>query len=237
MSVQIEDLSFSYGATPVLHGVSIGAARPGEVREKLLEASARTLDRLLHPLRLQGARRSLTRPGTVLRARTGNVGAGGVLFPSVMPERGEFGASAAQRMSSFNDRQSGIAASSASRNKKKKKPVMSQDRRNDYDVTDTVQVSSPAAVRDAVHELYALAYPGVSFDKLWLAFHDFERLFTGRYPGYMGSAGWFTYDRRFAEWADKAGIGLDFAVSSDLETVPGLTAGYSLVLPNRRPAK
>ena len=90
-------------------------------------------------------------------------------------------------MSSFNDRQSGIAASSASRNKKKKKKsVMSQDRRNDYDVTDTVQVSSPTAVRDAVHELYALAYPGVSFDKLWLAFHDFERLFTGRFPGYLG---------------------------------------------------
>ena len=42
---------------------------PAEVREKLLEASARTLDRLLHPLRLQGARRSLTRPGTVLRAQ------------------------------------------------------------------------------------------------------------------------------------------------------------------------
>ena len=24
------------------------------------------------------------------------------------------------------------------------------------------------------------------FDKLWLAFYDFERLFTGRYPGYLG---------------------------------------------------
>jgi hypothetical protein len=42
---------------------------PAEAREKLLEASARTLDRLLHPLRLQGARRSLTRPGTLLRAQ------------------------------------------------------------------------------------------------------------------------------------------------------------------------
>jgi hypothetical protein len=63
---------------------------------------------------------------------------------------------------------------------------MSQDRRNDYDVTNTVQVSNPAAVRDAVHDLFAQTFTGASFDKLWLAFYDFERLFTGRYPGYKG---------------------------------------------------
>ena len=40
---------------------------PGEVREKLLSASGRTLDRLLEPLRGAGAGRSLTRPGTLLR--------------------------------------------------------------------------------------------------------------------------------------------------------------------------
>ena len=40
---------------------------PGEVRDKLLEASGRTLDRLLEPLRVQGAGRCLTRPGTLLR--------------------------------------------------------------------------------------------------------------------------------------------------------------------------
>jgi hypothetical protein len=40
---------------------------PGGVREKLLGASGRTLDRLLEPLRGQGAGRSLTRPGTLLR--------------------------------------------------------------------------------------------------------------------------------------------------------------------------
>jgi len=40
---------------------------PLEVREKLLKASARTLDRLLQPLRGQGMGRSLTRPGTLLR--------------------------------------------------------------------------------------------------------------------------------------------------------------------------
>jgi len=40
---------------------------PGVVREKLLSASGRTLDRLLEPLRLQGAGRCRTRPGTLLR--------------------------------------------------------------------------------------------------------------------------------------------------------------------------
>jgi len=40
---------------------------PSEVREKLLAASGRTLDRLLAPLRAQGGGRSLTRPGTLLR--------------------------------------------------------------------------------------------------------------------------------------------------------------------------
>jgi hypothetical protein len=40
---------------------------PADVRERLLEASARTLDRLLGPLRAQASRRSLTRPGTLLR--------------------------------------------------------------------------------------------------------------------------------------------------------------------------
>ena len=63
---------------------------------------------------------------------------------------------------------------------------MSQDRRNDYDVTNTVQVSDPVSVRNAVHELFAETFPGMSFDKLWLAFYDFERLFMGRYPGYKG---------------------------------------------------
>ncbi len=67
-----------------------------------------------------------------------------------------------------------------------KKRIMSQDRRNDYDVTNTVQVSDPVAVRNAVYELYSATFPGASYDKIWLAFYDFERLFTGRFPGYLG---------------------------------------------------
>lgn len=63
---------------------------------------------------------------------------------------------------------------------------MTQDRRNDYDVTNTVQVSNSAAVRNAVNELFIETFPGASFDKLWLAFYDFDRLFGGDYPGYLG---------------------------------------------------
>ena len=54
---------------------------------------------------------------------------------------------------------------------------MNHDRRNDYDVTNTIQVSNPTAVRDAVQQLFSQAFPGASFDKLWLAFYNFERLF------------------------------------------------------------
>ena len=63
---------------------------------------------------------------------------------------------------------------------------MLQDRRNDYDVTNTVQVSNPAAVRKAVGDLFAETFPGASFDKMWLAFYDFERLFSGKFPEYHG---------------------------------------------------
>jgi hypothetical protein len=50
------------------------------------------------------------------------------------------------------------------------------------------------------------------------------------FPGYMGSAGWFTYDRRFAEWAERAGFELDYAISSDLDDVDDLTNGYRLLV-------
>ena len=59
-------------------------------------------------------------------------------------------------------------------------------RRNDYDVANSVQVSSTAAVSAAVRELYAAAWPGESFEKVAIAFDDFDKLFTGRMPGYHG---------------------------------------------------
>ena len=61
-----------------------------------------------------------------------------------------------------------------------------QFRRSDYDVTNTVQVSSPKAVRHAVEELFQQTWPGVPYDRLTQAFGDFERLFSGQYPGYLG---------------------------------------------------
>ena len=59
-------------------------------------------------------------------------------------------------------------------------------RRFDYDVTDTVNVSSVNSVRAAVYELFVDVWPGAIFDELWLAFHDFQRLFEGRMFSYQG---------------------------------------------------
>jgi len=64
--------------------------------------------------------------------------------------------------------------------------VSASFQRSDYDVTDTVQVSSPAAVRAAVLELFARAWPAADLAVLGRAVDDFERLFTGRMPGYIG---------------------------------------------------
>jgi hypothetical protein len=60
------------------------------------------------------------------------------------------------------------------------------DRRNNYDVTNTVEVSSADAVRHEVQDLFQSAFPHAAFDAIWMAFHDFERLFTGTYPDYEG---------------------------------------------------
>jgi hypothetical protein len=59
-------------------------------------------------------------------------------------------------------------------------------RRSDYDVTDTVQVSSVAAVREAVLSLYAGTWPGEPVERLSRAVGDFERLFNGEMTGYAG---------------------------------------------------
>ncbi|MEO0576520.1 MAG: hypothetical protein AAF004_13735 [Pseudomonadota bacterium] len=61
-----------------------------------------------------------------------------------------------------------------------------RDRRNNYDVSDQINVSDMHAVREAVRDVFLTTYPQAAFDRLWLAFHDFERLFTGRFPGYHG---------------------------------------------------
>jgi hypothetical protein len=61
-----------------------------------------------------------------------------------------------------------------------------QYRRSDYDVTNTVQVSSVTAVRRAVEDLYSRTWTDGPVEKLGTAFADFERLFNGQFPGYLG---------------------------------------------------
>ena len=59
-------------------------------------------------------------------------------------------------------------------------------RPNEYDVTGRVCVSDPGEVRDAIQGIFQQAFPGGAFDILWVAFHDFERLFRGDYEDYLG---------------------------------------------------
>lgn len=63
---------------------------------------------------------------------------------------------------------------------------MAAARRNDYDVSDTVQVSSVDATCTAVKSLFEQTYPDASFSKVQQAFNDFRLLFNGEFPGYRG---------------------------------------------------
>jgi len=60
-----------------------------------------------------------------------------------------------------------------------------QDRLNQNDVTNRVNVEQPATVRDAVMRLFAARYPGAELAPLERAFTDVQALFEGRYPGYL----------------------------------------------------
>jgi hypothetical protein len=61
-----------------------------------------------------------------------------------------------------------------------------RQRRFDYDVTNTVNVSDIEDVRKAVTLLFMELWPETALDEIWLAFHDFQRLYEGRMPGYAG---------------------------------------------------
>jgi hypothetical protein len=63
---------------------------------------------------------------------------------------------------------------------------MLNNRRSDFDVTNTVQVSSPRAVLEAVTALCRPTWPGLSLEPLERAFEHFERLFAGEVPGFHG---------------------------------------------------
>lgn len=59
-------------------------------------------------------------------------------------------------------------------------------RRSDFDITNTVRVSSPPAVLGAVGQLLDSTWPDVVAAPLRQAFHDCEEMFAGRAPGYHG---------------------------------------------------
>jgi hypothetical protein len=63
---------------------------------------------------------------------------------------------------------------------------MVSPRRSNYDVTNTVKVSSAVDVRDAVQALFANTWPGAPFSPVTQAFQIFEAAFTGQMPGYFG---------------------------------------------------
>jgi hypothetical protein len=63
---------------------------------------------------------------------------------------------------------------------------MSKTRRSDFDVTNSVQVSSPKAVLAAVEALFRPTWPQLSTQPLARAFEHFERLFAGEVEGFHG---------------------------------------------------
>src|SRR3981081_4411369 len=60
-----------------------------------------------------------------------------------------------------------------------------QDRLNQNDVTNRINVEDPQRVRDAVLALFAVRYPGENLNRLGRAFDDFRALFEGSFPGYF----------------------------------------------------
>ena len=77
-----------------------------------------------------------------------------------------------------------IPASNAARPPRRRH--MGNPRRSDYDVTNTVQVSSPDAVRLAIRALFADTWPRADFSKIERAFAEFTLLFTGHSPHFAG---------------------------------------------------
>jgi hypothetical protein len=63
---------------------------------------------------------------------------------------------------------------------------MTSIRRSDFDVTNTVQVSSPGAVLTAVQKLFRSVWPELAMDPLTHSFAHFERLFAGEVAGFHG---------------------------------------------------
>ncbi len=63
---------------------------------------------------------------------------------------------------------------------------MTSIRRSDFDVTNTVQVSSPGAVLTAAEKLFRSVWPELAMEPLTRSFEHFERLFAGEVEGFHG---------------------------------------------------
>ncbi len=63
---------------------------------------------------------------------------------------------------------------------------MAAIRRSDFDITNTVRVSSHTAVLQAVEQLFAATWPDVPGGVLARVFRQFDDMFSGRAPGYAG---------------------------------------------------
>jgi hypothetical protein len=64
--------------------------------------------------------------------------------------------------------------------------VTSRFRRNDFDVTNTVQVSSTESVRAAVLALFQSEWPAIDAQRIVCTFDTLDALFAGRLPGFHG---------------------------------------------------
>jgi len=59
-------------------------------------------------------------------------------------------------------------------------------RRSDFDITNTVRVSSPPSVQQAIEQLFVSTWPTLSTEPLRHAIKQFDEMFSGRAPGYAG---------------------------------------------------
>jgi hypothetical protein len=64
--------------------------------------------------------------------------------------------------------------------------LMLRDRRSDHDVTNSVLVTCWEPVWEIVHDAFTRLYPGTPLRVVRQAFEDFDLLFRGRMPGYLG---------------------------------------------------
>ena len=66
-----------------------------------------------------------------------------------------------------------------------------RERRSDFDVTNTVQISDPAAVHATVVGVLTRLFPSHDFARLGRAYSDVVRLFRGELPGFRGCETWY----------------------------------------------